>query len=155
VASGQQKAFLQGHTSAVTSVAFSPDGKTLASASGWGDGTTPELLLWDVATGQQRSLKGHTSAVRSVAFSPDGKTLASADGGGVRVWEVATGQHRATLKEQTTYAVAFSPDGKTLVCAGDVDRAVKLWDVATREQKATLKGHTEAVRSVAFSPDGN
>src|SRR5262249_53240542 len=80
------QATLKGHKNAVSSVAFSPDGKTLASGSG--DKT---IKLWDVATGKEMaSLKGHTGYVFSVAFSPDGKTLASASGDKtVKLWDVA------------------------------------------------------------------
>ena len=88
------RATLQGHTNEVVSVAYSPDGKTLASASY--DGT---LKLWDVTTGKERAtLKGHTGCVESVAFSPDGKLLASAGGstfgkpGELKVWDIATGK---------------------------------------------------------------
>ena len=77
---------LEGHTSWVASVAFSPDGKLLAS--GFGDGT---IKLWDVATGREvRTLEGHTDIVLSVAFSPDGKILASgSDDGTLKLWDIS------------------------------------------------------------------
>src|SRR5262249_54428654 len=137
---------LQGHTSSVHSVAFSPDGKTLASGSG--DET---IKLWDVATGkEQATIKGH-SDVDSVAISPEEGTLAAGSGGvvggvisgEVKLWDVATDKERATLKGHTgsVNSVAFSPDGKTLA-SGDSVGTIKLWDVATGEERATLKGHS-------------
>jgi len=128
---------LQGHTATVTSVVFSADGKTLASASH--DGT---LRLWDVTAGKERTALGaYTGCVGCVAISPDGKTLASGiigspvaypDLKNVKLWEVATGTERAKLKGHAGYvrSVAFSPDGKTLASASD-DKTVKLWDMAT------------------------
>ena len=143
---------LKGHHGWVYSVAYSPDGKTLASGSG--DKT---IKLWDVATGkEQATLKGHTDEVNSVAYSPDGKTLASgSDDKTIKLWDVATGKEQATLKGHTDWvsSVAFSPDGKTLA-SGSGDETIKLWDVATGKEQATLKGHTAEVTSVAFSPDG-
>ena len=166
--------FLAGHTNWVNSVAFSPDGKTLASGSS--DAT---VKLWDIATGTLKTtLEGHTAPVNSVAFSPDGKTLASGSSDAtVKLWDIATGTLKATLEGHTApvNSVAFSPDGNTIASgAGDyvesnptykqgtfyytisiIDATVKLWDIATGTLKATLEGHAAPVNSVAFSPDGN
>ena len=113
---GAEVDFLTKHTSAVRSVAFNPDGSTLASGD-W-DGI---IHLWDATTGQYRNtLTGHTSAVNSIAFSPDGSTLASSSRGIIYLWDAATGQHlrRITPKdrfgEERINSIAFSPDGSIL-----------------------------------------
>ena len=147
--------FLRGHTDKVRSVAFSPDGQTLASAS-W-DNT---IILWDVTTGQPigQPLTDHRDMVQSVAFSPDGKMLASASKDNtIILWDVATGQPLGQpLTGHTTwvFSVAFSPDGQTLA-SGEEDGTIILWDIATRQPlDPPLTGHTAPVYSVAFSPDG-
>ena len=149
------------HTDRVNSVAFSPDGKILASGS-----NDTSVILWDVATGNSidQPLIGLTSPldqpywVRSVAFSPDGKILASGGYPDIILWDIAT--HKLIgqlLTEHTNWveSVAFSPDGKILASGSD-DGNIILTDVSTGEPVGQpLIGHTDWVMSVAFSPDGN
>ena len=140
------------HADSVTSVAFSPDGTTLATGS-----RDKTARLWNVATGETiRTLTGHTKEVASVAFSPDGTTLATGSWDKTaQLWNVATGETIRTLTDdlKPVLAVAFSPDGTTLA-TGSWDKTAQLWNVATGETIRTLTGHTNEVASVAFSPDG-
>jgi hypothetical protein len=147
-----KRATLAGHTSAVFSVAFAPNGRTLATGS-----LDKTVRLWESATGRHTvTLTGHTEAVTSVAFSPDGDLLAAGGTDGtVRLWEAATGRHTATLTGHTydVESVAFSPEGCTLA-TGSFDKTVRLWEVATCRCTATLTGERGTVHSVVFSPDG-
>jgi hypothetical protein len=140
---------LTGDVGAVDSVAFSPDGKTLASGSVEG-----KAQLWDLVTGHSTTLN-ESDSVESVVFSPDGKTLASGSGEGiVRLWDVTSGTSITTLKGHVAAveSVVFSPDGKTLATGSD-DKTVWLWNVASRLSADALF-HASAVQSVVFSPDG-
>ncbi|HYT87143.1 MAG TPA: protein kinase [Gemmataceae bacterium] len=121
------------HDRPVTALAFSPEGKLLATASA--DGTA---RLWDVATRTPLGLVlRHTDAVTAVAFSPDGKQLATGSKDGTaRLWETATGRpHGPPLSEgQPIRNVVFSPDGKRLLTVRDLGRGGRLWDTATGVQ---------------------
>ena len=157
VNTGLLKATLEGHTGTVDSIAFSPDGRMLASCSeGFEDNS---IELWHVVTGQLiATLEGHTGGVFSVAFSPDGKTLASGAGfedNSIKLWDISTVENEETLKSDKGYvlSVAFSPDGRTLASANS-GSSVSLWDIATKQQIAVLTGHNSVVYCVAFSPDG-
>jgi WD40 repeat protein len=140
------------HTDAVFSVAFSPDGKKMATG-----GPSREVKVWDKDSGRElMTLKGHSTPVSSVAFSPDGARLATGSyDGGVRLWDAGAWRELVAInghKDQTS-SVAFSPDGKTLA-SGSWDGYVKLWDVATGRELKSIRAHTKWVWSVAFSPDG-
>jgi WD40 repeat protein len=141
----------RGHSIYVSSVVFSPDGKTVLS--GARDNT---LKLWDIATGKcLKTLTGHTSAVLSVVFSSDGLTALSGSADNtLKLWDIATGQCLKTLSGHISWvkSVAFSPDELTAL-SGSNDGTLKLWNLATAQCLETLSVNS-FVNSVAFSPDG-
>ena len=152
VSSRQVRRTLTGHRDLflpIQDLAFSPDGRTLATGSG-------EIRFWDVGSGEHKTtLVDHMDEVKNVAFSPDGRTLAGSEGKRIHLWEGVSGAPKTTLIGHTDdiTSVAFSPDGKTLATGGQ-DRTVQLWNVTTGTAKGTLIGHTADIMSVAFSPDG-
>lgn len=140
------------HKGSVTSISFSPDGKTLVSAC-----KDNSMRFWNVTTGKQiKMLKAHSSSngIKGISFSPDRKTLASANYREVRFWDVDTGKLLKSIEVPSGNVknIRFSPDGKILASASENE--VHFWDVDTGKLRKTLKGHTGRVYSVQFSPDG-
>jgi WD40 repeat protein/serine/threonine protein kinase len=139
---------LRGHTGSVLSVAFSVDGKLLAS--GGDDGT---VRLWEGSAGQAlATFQGHRGSVTSVSFAPDGRALASAGKDGMlKIWDLATAEEQTLATfPGGVLSVAISPDGQWLAAAGT---GVRLWNLVTRQEQKLPPGHRLAVRTVAFSPD--
>ncbi|MCI0458589.1 MAG: hypothetical protein L0Z62_16625 [Gemmataceae bacterium] len=163
-ATGQPLVTLAGHKSGGTqSLAFSPDGKRLASV-----GFDRMVRIWDPESGKEvQTLRGHTGALYSVAYSPDGNLLASAGGGKagdsvrseVKVWDTRTGEELLSLLEPGggILGVAFHPDGKRLATAA-YSRGVKVWDVTARDEKPvpllSFPAQVKGWCNCAFSPDG-
>jgi WD40 repeat protein len=157
------------------SLAFSPDGKYLASGSGWVHHRTSrgDVTVWELATGREAfRLRDFPTGVWSLAWSPDGTQLATGSGNygtgedpAVKVWDVSSRQLVFDLKGHTqcVWNVAFSPDGRRLasaagdrgtVAADNRPGEVRIWDLGTGREVLTLREHAGCVYGVAFSRDG-
>ncbi len=157
VASGKSLRTVRGHKDMAICLAYSSDGKLLATG---GHGNDGDWKLWEVATGKELRRVETGAGVHTVAFSPDGKALAATQGDGrIALWDVATGKELRALKgaDGSATAVAFSPDGRLVAAAGPVPKdgkqasATRLWDAATGELRRSWPG---TATSFAFTPDG-
>jgi WD40 repeat protein len=157
---------LAGHSAAVNTVVFSPDGRLIASG-----GDDRKLILWDRGQGREwQTLPPAVNRVAALAFSPDGNFLAWSTGTAfapgeaapvIWLWDIAAGRLARPLVEtptghQSVYSprtLAFSPDGNILAAGGD-DRVIRLWNLADGTLRSTFTGHPNATMSLAFAPDG-
>jgi WD40 repeat protein len=162
---GKEIASLEGHDTSVTSLAFAPDGKTMASCSA--DGS---VILWDVAgTKKKADLGKNPQGGSSVVFSPDGKTVACGSftkSTVVKFWDVASAKETKEIADPNSpcaLSLAFFPDGKRIAMAGLSTNTIRdpdtrgcylaIWDVATGKEVMALKGHKRAVIALALSAD--
>jgi WD40 repeat protein len=167
---GQETRRFKGHDGWVRTVAFSPDGKTAVSGGFSGDSVSSvadpgQLILWDLATGQEiRRFEGHSSGVVAATFAPDGQAILASSGFFTNVdneknlilWDVATGAkiwdfaHTGSIDN---YALAVSPDGSRAL-TGTAGNEVILWDLSSGQQLQSFEGHSTLVTSIAYTPDG-
>ncbi|REJ87568.1 MAG: hypothetical protein DWQ35_21190 [Planctomycetota bacterium] len=145
---------LSGHESAVFTMAFSPDGRLLAT----GGTSDHEVRLWNADDGKHRhTLRGHNGWITAAAFSPDGRLLATGGtDGNVMLWNALTGRLERNIdgpEGRTIHALAFSPQGDKLAVGG-IERRIKLYDVNSGDLDRQLRGHENTVRCLAFAGDG-
>lgn len=154
---GEAKEMRLGHLHSVKSIAFSPDGNYIASASF--DGFHNTARLWNVQTGKRIPIRNtHPKGINLVVFSLDGPTFATVGGedNTTYLWDGKTGNHKITLTghtKQVSYIV-YSPDSK-IIATGSYDGTIRLWDATTGTHQTTFASAVGGVRSLAYSPDGN
>jgi WD40 repeat protein len=151
VASGREVATVSAQRGRIHSVAFSPDGRLLASAN-----DDRSVTIWDVSARREwLTLPGYTGWSQRLAFAPDGRILATLCKKGIKLWDVASQQDVATLPTPVDYHyIAFSPDGKAIATGGVWSSGFMLWDLATKQGVTTHWTASGYIYDLAFSPDG-
>src|SRR5262249_14607604 len=149
---------LAGHSKTIEDLAFSPDGRLIASAS-----LDRTIRIWDGESYELRTTLSHERPVLGLAFHPQGRLLVSSTGhpvdssrGDLTLWDVASARlvRKTSALATAVHKIGFSPDGRRLATAG-WDRVVRIWDAAALDELLPLLGHTDRVWSLAFSPDGH
>lgn len=152
VKTGKNLRTFVGHVRKIESIAFSPNGKIIAST-----GNQESVInLWDVETGQKvRAIELSSYIYHEIVFSPEGKTIAKQDTDGIKIWDVLSGKEIIVFEnsaKQGCQNIKFSPDGERL--ASGCGQLIKIWDVSSGKELNSIRGHGNDVTSLGFSPDG-
>ena len=146
---GPLKRTLEGHTSAVHSVAVTEDGKVVSG------GADNSIKVWDLSSGKLlRTLKGHNSSINTVTVSVDGKVVSGGADNSIMVWDLSSGKLLRTMKGHNFPINTVAVTASGMVVSGSQDHTLRVWDLASGNLLHTLEGHTQSVNSLVVTPDG-